>query len=57
MNLAAPRGRARRGRRGPGHPAGDRDAGAHLEFEPIGEVRLKGFAGPTELFLSRLGED
>jgi adenylate cyclase len=33
------------------------NAGAHLEFEPIGEVRLKGFARPTELFLSRLAED
>ena len=32
-------------------------AGSHLEFEPIGEVRLKGFARPTELFLSRLAED
>ncbi|MFL5819281.1 MAG: MerR family transcriptional regulator [Solirubrobacteraceae bacterium] len=32
-------------------------AGSHLEFEPIGEVRLKGFAGPTELFLARLAED
>ena len=28
-------------------------AGAHLEFERIGEVRLKGFADPTELFLAR----
>ena len=27
-------------------------AGAHLEFEPIGEVRLKGFAEATELFLA-----
>jgi adenylate cyclase len=33
------------------------NAGAHLEFEPIGEVRLKGFAGPTELFLAKLAED
>jgi len=32
-------------------------AGAHLEFEPIGEVRLKGFAGVTELFLARPAED
>jgi adenylate cyclase len=32
------------------------NAGAHLEFEPIGEVRLKGFARTTELFLARLGE-
>jgi adenylate cyclase len=28
-------------------------AGAHLEFELIGEVRLKGFTGATELFLAR----
>jgi len=27
-------------------------AGAHLEFERIGEVRLKGFTGATELFLA-----
>jgi adenylate cyclase len=33
------------------------NAGAHLEFEPIGDVRLKGFARPTELFLARLAED
>src|SRR5256885_9532917 len=26
-------------------------AGAHLEFDLIGEVRLKGFSEPTELFL------
>jgi adenylate cyclase len=32
-------------------------AGSHLEFEPIGEVRLKGFAQATELFLARQGED
>ena len=32
-------------------------AGAHLEFEPIGEVRLKGFAGVTKLFLARPAED
>jgi adenylate cyclase len=32
-------------------------AGSHLEFEPIGQVRLKGFAGVTELFLARLAED
>ena len=32
-------------------------AGSHLEFEPIGEVRLKGFAEVTELFLARLAED
>jgi adenylate cyclase len=28
-------------------------AGRHLEFEHIGEVRLKGFSEPTELFLAR----
>lgn len=28
-------------------------AGAHLEFERIGEVRLKGFTEATELFLAR----
>jgi adenylate cyclase len=28
-------------------------AGSHLEFELIGEVRLKGFSGPTELFVAR----
>ena len=32
-------------------------AGSHIEFEPIGEVRLKGFRGPTELFLARRAED
>jgi adenylate cyclase len=28
-------------------------AGGHLEFEPIGEVRLKGFRQSTELFIAR----
>ncbi len=32
-------------------------AGAHLEFERIGEVRLKGFSEPTELFLARSAEE
>jgi adenylate cyclase len=32
-------------------------AGAHLEFERIGEVKLKGFRQATELFLARVGED
>ncbi|HEV7363918.1 MAG TPA: adenylate cyclase regulatory domain-containing protein [Solirubrobacteraceae bacterium] len=32
------------------------NAGRHLEFEPIGEVRLKGFREPTELFLARPDE-
>jgi adenylate cyclase len=31
-------------------------AGPHLEFEHIGEVRLKGFIDPTELFLARVRE-
>ena len=28
-------------------------AGSHLEFEPIGEVKLKGFSEATELYLAR----
>jgi adenylate cyclase len=32
------------------------NTGSHLEFEPIGEVRLKGFREPTELFLARSEE-
>jgi adenylate cyclase len=32
-------------------------AGGHLVFEPIGSVRLKGFATPTELFLARPAEE
>jgi adenylate cyclase len=32
-------------------------AGRHLEFERIGEVRLKGFDHATELFLARPGGD
>jgi adenylate cyclase len=32
-------------------------SGRHLEFEPIGEVRLKGFSYPTELFIARLAEE
>jgi adenylate cyclase len=32
-------------------------AGPHLEFERIGEVRLKGFTGATELFLARAAEE
>jgi adenylate cyclase len=32
-------------------------SGRHLEFERIGEVRLKGFAAPTELFTARLAEE
>jgi adenylate cyclase len=32
-------------------------AGSHLEFERIGEVRLKGFDEATELFVARLAGD
>jgi adenylate cyclase len=32
-------------------------AGPHLEFERIGEVRLKGFEQPTELFVARPAAD
>jgi adenylate cyclase len=32
-------------------------AGPHLEFERIGEVRLKGFTEPTELFLAKLSDE
>jgi len=32
-------------------------AGPHLEFELIGEVKLKGFSYPTELFLATMVED
>jgi adenylate cyclase len=32
-------------------------AGAHLEFERIGEVKLKGFQQATELFLARLADE
>ncbi len=32
-------------------------AGRHLEFERVGEVQLKGFNAPTELFLARLGQE
>jgi adenylate cyclase len=31
-------------------------SGAHLEFERIGEVRLKGFTEPTEIFIARQKE-
>jgi len=33
------------------------NGGPHLDFERIGEVRLKGFSEPTELFLARPGAD
>jgi len=34
------------------------DSGSqHLEFEPIGEVRLKGFSESTSLFLASAAED
>jgi adenylate cyclase len=32
-------------------------AGPHLEFERIGQVKLKGFSQSTELFLARLAEE
>jgi adenylate cyclase len=32
-------------------------AGSHLEFERIGEVKLKGFRESTELFIARAGEE
>jgi adenylate cyclase len=32
-------------------------AGSHLDFERIGEVRLKGFSESTEIFLAHLGEE
>ena len=39
-------------RRGPGHARGRDAAGRHLSFQPIGEVKLKGFGEATELFLA-----
>jgi adenylate cyclase len=32
-------------------------SGSHLEFQLIGEVKLKGFSEPTELFLARPAEE
>ena len=32
-------------------------SGPHLEFDIIGEVKLKGFSEPTELFLARPAEE
>lgn len=32
-------------------------SGSHLEFERIGEVRLKGFTEPTELYLARQADE
>ncbi|MBA2517010.1 MAG: MerR family transcriptional regulator [Solirubrobacterales bacterium] len=32
-------------------------AGRHLDFERVGEVTLKGFAGPTELFVAKMGSE
>jgi adenylate cyclase len=32
-------------------------AGSHVEFDPIGQVRLKGFSYATELFLARPAEE
>jgi adenylate cyclase len=31
-------------------------SGGHLEFERIGEVRLKGFSDPTDLYLARMAD-
>ena len=32
-------------------------AGSHLEFDRIGEITLKGFTEPTEMFIARASED
>jgi adenylate cyclase len=32
-------------------------AGSHLDFQRIGEVRLKGFTESTEIFIAQLGEE
>ncbi|MBV9837251.1 MAG: guanylate cyclase, partial [Solirubrobacterales bacterium] len=32
-------------------------AGSHLEFERIAEVKLKGFSNPTEVFIARQREE
>jgi adenylate cyclase len=32
-------------------------AGSHVEFDPIGQVRLKGFSHVTELFLAHPAEE
>ena len=32
-------------------------AGAHLEFDRIAEVKLKGFSQPTEIFIARVPEE
>ena len=54
VNLAARVVARAAGRRGARHAPGGRGGGHRdLEFEPIGEVRLKGFNEPTELFLAR----
>jgi adenylate cyclase len=33
-------------------PVVEQGGGPHLRFERIGEVRLKGFTDPTEIFLA-----
>jgi adenylate cyclase len=38
-------------------PVVDAVSAPHLEFERIGEVRLKGFSESTEVFLARQRED
>ena len=58
VNLAARVARAGGRRRGPRHPPGRRAApGATSSSSRIGEVRLKGFADATELFLARPAGD
>jgi adenylate cyclase len=32
-------------------------AGAHLEFDRIGEIKLKGFSISTEMFIARLADE
>ena len=32
-------------------------AGSHLEFDRIGEITLKGFTEPTEMFLAQVGDE
>jgi adenylate cyclase len=32
-------------------------SGAHLEFDRIGEIKLKGFSVSTEMFIARLADE
>ncbi len=34
-----------------------KEAGPHLELDPIGEIMLKGFSEPTEMFVARARDD